>query len=132
MNAGRATIFPASGVAGGRTMVDTDPGYALAAAVLRELDADELPVLPGVWAAYWQRPVPPRELPGPDQVIGGGVGEQLLAWAPLVVAYLGSEVLLGAAATRPRTTSGPASATSSDGCGDARPRRRSRRRPCRS
>jgi hypothetical protein len=80
-----------------RVKVDTDPGYALAATILQELEPRELPALPAVWKAYARRPVRPVELPGKDHLIGGGLADQVIGWAPLVVAFLCTEVLRAAA-----------------------------------
>lgn len=77
--------------------MDEDPGYALAAAVLSELEPSELPALPGVWRAYWRQPVRPDELRGRDRLVGAGLGDQVIAWAPVVVAFIATEVLRAAA-----------------------------------
>jgi hypothetical protein len=77
--------------------VDTNPGYALAAAILRELEPRQLPALPGVWKAYEQRPARPEELHGRDDLNRSVPRDQVIAWAPLVLAFLCTEVF-GAAA----------------------------------
>ena len=71
-------------------------GYDVAGRVLARLSPGELDTLPDVWEIYWENPTPPTELAGRDRLLGGGTGELLLNWAPLVVAFV-SEVLRGAA-----------------------------------
>ncbi|WP_436492876.1 hypothetical protein [Actinokineospora sp. HUAS TT18] len=71
--------------------------YELAGRVLRGLDPAEVPDLPEVWAAYWADPVSPEDLADRDRMLGSGLPSTLAEWAPLVVAYLGTEVVAGAA-----------------------------------
>jgi hypothetical protein len=83
--------------------VDTNPGYALAAAILRELEPRQLPTLPDVWKAYERRPARPEELPGRDDLNPSVPGDLVTTWTALVVAFLCTEVL--GAAGRPERAS---------------------------
>ena len=88
-------IVALSDIAARRAVVSADRSYDVAAAVVGKLAPEELPDLPAVWRAYWDRPITPDELVGRDHMLGGGA-DLILTWAPLVVAFLGTEVLAGA------------------------------------
>jgi hypothetical protein len=72
------------------------PGYLLAADVLRTLAPEELDDLPSMWRDYLRDPTEPGDLESVDRLLGLGLATEFGEWAPLVVAFLGSEVLAGA------------------------------------
>lgn len=72
------------------------PGYLLAADVLRTLAPDELDELPYVWEDYLGDPIEFGGLESDDRLLGSGLATEFVEWAPLVVAFLASEVLAGA------------------------------------
>jgi hypothetical protein len=67
--------------------------YQVAEAMLRRLDAEEVDDLPLVWRSYLADPSSAAR----ERLLGSGLGSSLMEWAPLVVAFLSTEVLLGAA-----------------------------------
>jgi hypothetical protein len=67
--------------------------YQVAEAMLRRLDAEEVDDLPLVWRSYLADPSSAAE----ERLLGSGLGSSLMEWAPLVVAFLSTKVLLGAA-----------------------------------
>jgi len=77
-------------------MFDRD-ARSVTEAVLRVLDPEELPDLSEVWEEYWEHPVHPSDLLERDRVLGSGLAGAVTEWAPLVVAFVGTEVLAGAA-----------------------------------
>ncbi len=76
---------------------EPSPGYALAAEVLGQLAPDELPDLPELWAERPAKPVEPDNDSREDRILGSGLADALVEWGPLVVAFVGTEVVGGAA-----------------------------------
>jgi len=72
------------------------PGYLLATDVLRTLAPDELDDLPLVWEDYLRNPIEPGDLKADDRLLGSGLATAFAEWAPLVVTFIGSQVLGGA------------------------------------
>jgi hypothetical protein len=58
---------------------------------------EEIVDLQDIWQSYRQDPVTPAELAERGALLGSGLGSSLLEWAPLVVAFLGTEIFVGAA-----------------------------------
>jgi hypothetical protein len=73
-------------------MAEVD-AYQVALAMVRQLNAEEVDDLPSLWRYY----LAGKSLTDEERLLGSGLGSALTQWAPLVVAFLGTEVLLGAA-----------------------------------
>ncbi|PVZ04552.1 hypothetical protein [Actinomycetospora cinnamomea] len=72
------------------------PVYDLVAEVLVGVAPEEAADLPLVWEAWRRNPVPPSALHDRERLLGSGLAGELVTWAPLVVSFLGTQVVGGA------------------------------------
>ena len=86
------------------------PRYRLAAEILGRIAPDELGDLPTVWQDYAH-----RRWTGDhdrDRILGSGLASSRVEWAPLVVTFVVSDVLLGATTDAAKDAPAPAPAAS--------------------